>query len=207
MEYWHEMQTEKSWKILQRLKGKFPFVLIGGWAVYLWARSHKSKDIDIVVDFSALPLLKKSYDFRKNDILKKYEIKVDEIDVDIYVKNFSPLVIPPQKIESTMIEGFSVAKPEFLLILKQGAELNRKDSVKGEKDRIDIMDILMKCDIDFKKYSSILKANDQDADAFARRLIFIVKSSDSRHFGLNPREMKLAREKLLAKLRTAFSIS
>ena len=35
MEYWHDIQTEKSWRILQSMRGAFPFVLIGGWAVYL----------------------------------------------------------------------------------------------------------------------------------------------------------------------------
>ncbi len=46
MEYWHNLMTEKSWKILQGLKGKFSFVLIGGWATYLWTRSLKSKVIN-----------------------------------------------------------------------------------------------------------------------------------------------------------------
>jgi len=32
------------------LKGFADFVLIGGWGVYLWTRSLKSRDIDIYID-------------------------------------------------------------------------------------------------------------------------------------------------------------
>ena len=49
MQFWNEVLTEKSWNVLKDLnRERFDFILIGGWAVYLWARSHKSKDIDII---------------------------------------------------------------------------------------------------------------------------------------------------------------
>ena len=54
MTYWHELITEKSWQLLQELKGKFRFKLIGGWAVYLLTKAQKSKDIDIIVDIAEL---------------------------------------------------------------------------------------------------------------------------------------------------------
>ena len=59
--------TEESWTILTQLQQKqFKFIVIGGWAAYLWTRSHKSKDIDIIVaDFKDLEYLKKEYDLRK----------------------------------------------------------------------------------------------------------------------------------------------
>src|SRR3989338_2784404 len=94
MDYWHDLLTEKSWKVLQELKGKFPFILIGGWAVYLWARTQKSRDIDIIVDLQTLATIKKGYDVHKNDNLKKYEIKREEIDIDMYVPYYSKLCIP-----------------------------------------------------------------------------------------------------------------
>src|SRR3989338_3030601 len=93
MEYWHDLITEKSWKLLQQLRGKFRFVLIGGWAVYLLARTQKSKDIDVIVDIETLQKLKGGYDLRKNDDLRKYEIKADDVDVDIYVPFYSKLAI------------------------------------------------------------------------------------------------------------------
>ena len=85
MEYWNIIITEKSWRILQKIRKEINFVLIGGWAAYLWTKSHKSKDIDIVVDFKELYNLKFNYNLKKNDALKKYEITVDEVDIDIYV--------------------------------------------------------------------------------------------------------------------------
>lgn len=202
MEYWHDMQTEKSWRILQSMKGAFPFVLIGGWAVYLWTRSQKSKDIDVIVDIPVLAELKKRYDVRKNDKLKKYEIKMDEIDVDIYVKHYSELTVPVEMIETAKIEGFEVARPEFLLALKQGAEYARGESVKGEKDRIDIMSLLIKCGVDFAAYRRLIeKAGRKDLYA---RLVSIVKGFNGYgHLGLNPRQLKLEKKSLLEKMRQA----
>jgi hypothetical protein len=31
--YWHTLLTEKSWKVLQKIKKEFDFILIGGWAI------------------------------------------------------------------------------------------------------------------------------------------------------------------------------
>ena len=76
MEYWSTIITQKSWEILQQIKPKIDFVLIGGWATYLWTRAHKSKDIDIVIDFDELAKLRKKYSVKKNDNLKKYETKI-----------------------------------------------------------------------------------------------------------------------------------
>ena len=184
------------------MKGAFPFVLIGGWAVYLWTRSQKSKDVDIIVDIPVMAELKKRYDVRKNDRLKKYEIKIDEIDVDIYVKHYSELTVPVGMIETAKIEGFEVARPEFLLALKQGAEHARGESVKGGKDRIDIMSLLVKCSVDFAAYRRLLeKAGRRE---LFPRLISIVKGFDGySHLGLNPRQFKLEKKSLLEKMRQA----
>src|SRR3989344_5181136 len=109
MDYWNNILTEKSWSILLKLKKeKFNFTVIGGWAAYLWTNLHKSKDIDIVInDFKDLDFLKKNYDLRKNDSLKKYEIKFEEIDLDIYVPYYSKLALPIEEIKSriTKIEN------------------------------------------------------------------------------------------------------
>src|SRR3989338_7272172 len=159
MDFWNNTLTEKSWNIMLGLKG-FDFVVIGGWAAYLWTKMHKSKDVDIVIkNFEDLDLLKKNYNLVKNDNLKKYEIKIEEIDIDIYVPFFSKLAIPVEDIANytTKIQNFEVVKPEVLLILKQGAELDREKSVKGEKDRIDIATLLFNVEIDFKEYFNLLK--------------------------------------------------
>ncbi len=201
MDYWHDLLTEKSWKILQDLKGKFSFILIGGWAVYLWARTQKSKDIDIIVDLKTLADLKKQYTVNKNDNLKKYEIKQEEIDIDIYVPYYSKLCIPLEKIESEMIEGFSVAKLEYLLALKQGAELDRGKSVKGEKDRIDIMSMLFNCTIDFRLYLKLCKEN--NLSTHIPRLKSLISTwHDYNALNLTPRELKLKKEDVLRVLKS-----
>src|SRR3989304_5263640 len=45
MAYYHELVTQKSWEELQKLKKLVDFVLIGGWATYLYTKGLKSKDI------------------------------------------------------------------------------------------------------------------------------------------------------------------
>lgn len=202
MEYWHEMLTEKSWKVLQGIREKFSFILIGGWATYLWTRSHKSKDIDIIIDFSTLEKLKTEYELRKNDSLKKYEIMIEEIDIDIYVPYYSKLTLPIEDIkkEVTTIESFKVVKPEVLLILKQGSHLERNHSEKGAKDTLDIMSLLLNTDLDFSKYRRLLAKH--NLENYYNKLTSLIKSFDRFDiFGLNPRQYKLKKNKLLEKLK------
>lgn len=203
MEFWNSILTEKSWNILLELsKEPFSFILIGGWAAYLWTNLHKSKDVDIVLeDFKALNYLKKKYNLKKNENLKKYEIQFEEIDVDIYVPFYSKLAIPAEEIKkySTKIKGLKVVKPEALLILKQGAELERKESVKGNKDRVDIMTLLFYSEIDFKEYKALLK--EHKLEHFLPRLKTIVKTfKDVQYLDLNPRQFKLKKEAMLKKV-------
>ncbi|MEW6063450.1 MAG: hypothetical protein AB1571_03740 [Nanoarchaeota archaeon] len=188
MEFWNSLLTEKSWKIMQGLRKEgFRFIVIGGWAAYLWTKQHKSRGIDIIIpDFKSLEVLKKKYDLRKNDNLKKYEIKIDEIDVDIYIPYYSRTTLPIQELinETTNVEGFEVIKPEILLILKQGAEFDRKDSIKGQKDRIDIMTLLCYVEINFKKYKDILIK--YKLEKYKQRLKEIINSfRDLKHLNLN----------------------
>lgn len=198
MEFWQSVLTERSWTVLKELKDEFDFTLIGGWAVYLWARTHKSKDIDIVVDFETLSGIRKKYDISKNIHLNKYEIKINEIDVDIYVPHFSRLPLL-DGLGTTNIEGFRVAGIEELLILKQFAEEKREDSLKGEKDRMDIFSIIMKCDINLKRYKKLL--NSIKRKDLLQRLINTVKNfSDGKYVGLNPRQLKLEKERILKML-------
>lgn len=200
MEYWHELITEKSWKILRQLKGKFKFTLIGGWAVYLHARTQKSKDIDIIIDLDTLQQIKKGYELRKNDNLKKYEIKIEEIDVDIYVPFYSNLALPAEKIESEKIEGFDVAKPEELLILKQGAAAERAHSEKGEKDRIDIMSLFLKQQINLSRYKKIVKEIKRE-ELINELLSTLRNFREYNHFNMLPSEFKRRKLKIIEELK------
>ena len=197
MEYWNTIITEKSWEVLQRIGKGLDFIHIGGWAIYLWAKSHKSKDIDIVVDYKELNKLKLNYNLNKNENLKKYEIKIEDIDIDIYLPFYSNLPLI-KKIDShlTKIEGFKVLKPEALLVLKQAAEVDRSNTEKGMKDRIDIMDLLFKCHMDFEEYEKILEQ--EKLIHFKKRLIDVVtKPTDIKYLDLNPRQLKLKKEDII----------
>lgn len=204
MEFWNSALTEKSWTVLQDLKKEqFRFVVIGGWAAYLWTKQHKSRDIDIVLpDIKDLGFLKQKYTLNKNDNLKKYEIKFDEIDVDIYVPHFSKLTLPVEEImlHTGKVEGFEVVLPEILLILKQGAELDRQYSIKGQKDRIDIMTLLCFSRLNLNDYHRLLKK--YNLDNFWQRLKQIITTfEDVRHLNLTVHHYSKIKKQLLQRLK------
>lgn len=163
MNFYQEQVTQKSWKALQEIKKKFDFILIGGWAVWLYTHALKSKDIDIVVDYDTLSFLKKIFEIAKNERLKKYEARLEEVEIDIYLPFYSNPGLPPEIIKKylTIKEGFKVPKPEILLILKQKVYEQRKISIKGQKDKIDIFSLL-KLDLDFSLYRKVLKETKQE---------------------------------------------
>lgn len=179
MEFWNDEITDKSWNKLVELKKEINFVLIGGWAVYLYTKLHKSKDIDIVIDYSSLRHLQVNYILNKNEGLKKYEIKLDEgFDIDIYVPNYSELTVPVKDIisTSTMREGFNVPRPEVLVLLKLSAFINREQSIKGSKDSIDILGLLFYTDIDFKLLKNLIK--EYKLESYSRTLLNVLENFD-----------------------------
>jgi len=159
MEYYHDLITEKSFKILQDLKREFDFILIGGWAIFLYTKSLKSKDIDIIVDYDELEKFKKEFDIVKNERLKKYEAKVEQIDIDIYLPYYSNIGLRVEEIKkyTQSIEGFNVPMPEVLLILKTYTFFQRRNTTKGRKDLIDIFSLLSKEIINWQEYKELIK--------------------------------------------------
>jgi len=158
MQFYHSIITEKSFKFLQEMKKKYDFILIGGWAVFLYSHSLKSKDIDIIVDYGELAKLKENHDVFKNDRLKKYEIKTGEFDVDVYLPHYSDLGIGVGEIERRTIvrEGFRVPEIEILFLLKLYAYESRRGSAKGEKDELDIFSLLVLPEFDWSKYERLI---------------------------------------------------
>lgn len=159
VEFYHDLITEKSFKILQDLKKKFDFILIGGWAIYFYTKTLKSKDIDIVIDYDELGKFKKEFSIFKNERLKKYEAKVEEIDIDIYLPYFSDLKFPIEEIKNYLqsIEGFKVPIPEILLILKIATYLERRGTTKGEKDYLDLFTLIKNEKVDWKTYKELIE--------------------------------------------------
>jgi len=198
MEFWNDISTQKSWELLKKLNKQLHFIVIGGWGIYLWTHAMKSKDIDVLLTrWEDLEQIKKKYEPKKNDRLKKYEIIISDIDVDIYLPHYSQMVIPCDQLitMSETREGFHVLKPEPLIILKQQALLSRKDSIKGQKDIIDILALLSNKVIDFKEYKHLLQH--YKIQYFAEELKKIIKVSKEEFSYLditNPREIKKIKE-------------
>ncbi len=161
MEFWNDNVTNASWIKLMEFRDEAKFVLIGGWAVYLYTKLHKSKDIDCIVDYTELRRLSSKYRMDKNDRLKKYEIKLEQFDIDIYLPKYSVIAIPPEDILSKFQderEGFEVASAEALMTLKLGAFADRRKSIKGEKDSIDVLGLLFYADLEIRKLAGIFHA-------------------------------------------------
>ena len=160
-EFWHTLVIEKSYQFLQEMRKSFDFVLIGGWAIYFYTHGLKSKDIDIIVSLETLGKLKQKFDVYKNERLRKYEIKIEGIDIDIYVPYWSDLGLSINKVtENTVsLEGFRLPSKEILLILKLFVYSQRKASLKGKKDLIDIISLLYFDNINWELLNHILEDN------------------------------------------------
>jgi hypothetical protein len=199
VEFWHDVLIEKSWAVLLELRKRYEFILLGGWAVYLYTKALKSKDIDIIVDYNTLGLMGRELPLKKNERLKKYELLISDVEVDVYVPYFSNLGIPVEDVAANIrvLEGFKVPTPEVLLILKQAAEVERAGSVKGLKDRIDILALLIYSEIDFNTYLSLVKK--YSLSSYRERLKNLVETADRefKELGItNPRQIKLLRKKI-----------
>jgi len=53
MGFWHSELVESSWSTLQQLKNRYEFILVGGWAVYLYTKvcfthSYRDRLVEIV---------------------------------------------------------------------------------------------------------------------------------------------------------------
>jgi len=166
---WRDETVEKSWQVLNQLKNLADFVLIGGWAVYLWTRKLKSRDIDLCINqenFYKLQqeLLQRNHAVKRNIRLKKYEAIIDTVEVDIYTPFLSKLIIPCQDIIDkklySSIERFNAAQPEALILLKAQAAQQRWHSEKGAKDRTDIISLLKHADTKNNILKQMLKKYD-----------------------------------------------
>lgn len=198
MQYYHDLITQKSWQLLQNLKKKYDFVLIGGWAVYLYCQTLKSKDIDLILDYPMLEKLKEEFPVTKNDRLKKYEAKTEETDIDIYLPYYSELGLPADEaIKMTTILGnFKVPQMEVMTILKAKAFQGRKDSVKGRKDILDLVSLLRLEAFDFQKLKEIAgKYQKNDLLALMRENIETITKIEE--LNLNPYQMAQFKKRVL----------
>src|SRR3989338_2078661 len=196
-QFYHDLITEKSWQLLLELKKSYRFILIGGWAVFLYTNSLKSKDIDIIVDYDELTKLKNQFTLLKNDRLKKYEIKVGNFDVDIYLPHYSDLGIDIKRIQETSVirQGFGVPNLEILFMLKLYAWHNRRASIKGQKDELDIFSLVFMPEFNWHHLSNLIKEGGfkEYCEGF---LALIKQTSEIMELGVNVQAMSKFKKKL-----------
>lgn len=201
MAYYNELITQKSWQTLQNLKNQIDFVLIGGWAVYLYTKTLKSKDIDIIVNYDMLPKLKNLFTVSKNERLSKYEARNEEVQIDIYLPFYSHIGVPVEAVinETTVIDTFTLPTLEILLIMKQYALLERKLSVKGEKDRLDILCLLSKVSLNFPKYRKFLRKFKQE-ELFLELKKLVSSTTRIPELGINEHAWSRIKKKLILQI-------
>lgn len=199
MQYYRDSVTEQSWQLLKKLRRKFKFILIGGWAVWLYTRQLKSKDIDVVIELGELDRLKSDYELIKNERLKKYEFRRREVEVDVYVPFYSMLGVPAEEIlkGAKLVEGFWVPEEELLLILKSVTWLARRGSAKGRKDFVDIVSLLAKRSYEVAKLEKWLKAG-KGWQAITELRQELELTRQVPELGLNVHQLAKARKQWLA---------
>jgi len=204
VEFWNEEITNKSYQKLIEIQKEFEFVLIGGWAIYLYTKAYKSKDIDIIIDYSTLGDLKNKYTVNKNEFLHKYEIKQEFFDIDIYLPKYSKLSYPEEKIlkEYNIVEGFRLPKPEVLILLKLQAYENRKGTIKGKKDGLDIALLMIHQEIDYPKlFEQSKEINKLDVIETLNKIIRDMSDKDIAYLKINRTDFLKTKKKILEKLK------
>lgn len=201
MDFYHNLITEKSWQLLQTLKRKYKFILIGGWAVFLYTQALKSKDIDLVAEYEELKKFGEEFSIFKNDRLKKYEARKAELEIDIYVPFYSNPGIPAADLRNFTIplSGFMVVEKEILAILKQKALMERGESVKGRKDLLDLVSLFRLADFDWDKYGRFVRQ--YKVGDYASLTRKILKSTFKlEELGLNVHQLARLKRKILPSL-------
>lgn len=197
-QFYQDIITEKSFQFLLELKKQYKFILIGGWAVFLYTHSLKSKDIDIIVDYDILGKLKENFVIYKNERLMKYEIKTDDFDVDIYLPHYSDLGVACDKIKETAVmrEGFILPQLEILLMLKVYAWIHRRGSIKGQKDELDIFSLAFLPEFDWGNYLKLIKELNFEEEH--KNFIILLKSvKNIEELNINNQQMSRFRKKIL----------
>lgn len=203
MNYYRDVTTDQSWNMLKNLSKTVDFILIGGWAVWIYTKQLKSKDIDIIVSFEELDKLKLRFPVTKNDRLHKYEIIQGPIQIDIYVPFWSDLGFPVDLMStfSHVHDGFTVPPAEILLITKQNAYLARRGSAKGRKDLVDIVSLSLLPELDFTKYKTMLEKTGKEQQRLLMQLRNLISSQiDLPELSLNRHQYAKIKRDILSQL-------
>jgi hypothetical protein len=171
MSFYHNLITQKSFEELKKLRQTTDFILIGGWAVYFYTHQLKSKDIDIITDYAQLEKIGRNYQLTKNERLKKYEARRDEVQIDIYLPFYSNLGIPVEVLQkqTQTVENFTLLEANYLTALKIHTFNQRGQIPKGQKDFLDVVSLLTSPWVDKKKVKEVVKKYQIKTDLWEKR--------------------------------------
>jgi len=185
-EFYRDAQVRGAQAVLARLQKVVPdAIVLGGWAVYLYARGQRSTDVDIFVDFGGLGRLQQEFGpaLTRNNNLRKYELIIDGVEVDVFVEHLSNSGVAIEELvePSRAMMGFRVVNPEGLLVLKLCAWIDRQGRTKGDKDEADVLSLLAATPLDWTRYREIIaKAHGRYLELLPGALARLVSSAEVR---------------------------
>lgn len=154
-------------QVMRRFVREYPTaVLFGGWATYLRTGVAKSHDIDVIVDHPTLDRLRSKHALSESRHIsgKKFELKVEGVEVDVYPVSQSrlgrELQLPVEALIgwSERIGQVRVLTAEAQFAAKMAALLDRPVTLPGEKDRQEMWALLNTgSGLDFKIVASLLR--------------------------------------------------
>lgn len=154
MQFWNNEKTDKSFNALNRIAKQLDFVLIGGWAVYLYTNMQRSEDVDIAVGYESLDYFRRFGIRDYEGINVKYSVLEDGTVVDLFIEEYSDkdLPIPVNIIMKNYVRvgEIKVVSIELLFILKLWGYF-RFDEIKHRKDVIDVLSLLFYGNVNLKK--------------------------------------------------------
>jgi hypothetical protein len=154
-QFWNNDKTDRSLLVLRSLSKGIGFVLIGGWAVYMYVNSQKSEDVDIAVEPDRLDFFRRHGISEYEGLPIKYSVVGGTI-VNLFINGYADqaLPVPVSRIMSdyTLIDDIKVVRKELLLLLKLWGYF-RSDDTKLRKDMIDVLTLVFYGGIDLRKFA------------------------------------------------------
>lgn len=151
-QYWNRESTNASLRLLRSMPKELDFVLIGGWAVYMYIGAQKSQDIDIVIGYDHINYFRQFgiNEYRGGKV--RYS-NVNGVIVDLFIEDYIDTDMPfPSAIigdNYVKIENIKVVDKNLLLLLKLWGYFSA-DEIKHRKDIIDVVSLLFYGGIDLR---------------------------------------------------------
>jgi hypothetical protein len=176
------------------------FIVIGGWAVHAYDCKETTFDGDAIISYRAEGELRDSYFVTKNPRMKKSQF-LSEVgcDIDLYVEHQHGLRISYEEAQAyhQKRDGMNVVCPEHLLILKIEAFKDRRVTPKGQKDKEDLIRLLLHAPFE---HPELLTQHLDEADIELLQEVTDDRNTIRQIACANDKDAKHLRETLKAKL-------